>query len=153
MEADGALSTVWPMIERASAAFNGPSAAGAFLGLGSIIALAHAEVFRESRGRYLLAGLLCLLGVLATFSRGAILGSLAGFVFSSWAMGLLSKRRLALVTVFAVLAPALVFSMEGTRTYLRLGADLASVSPTRIDAWQATFVILKRHPIFGIGFY
>ena len=54
------------MIERGSAAFNGPSAAGAFLAIAAAIALTHAQVFQRSRAKYLAAGGMCVLGLLAT---------------------------------------------------------------------------------------
>ncbi len=153
MQAEGVVDTNWPTLYRGAAAFNGPSAAGAFLGIATIVALAHAQVFRKWRTGYFLAALACLVGVLATFSRGALLGSLAGFVFSSWAMGFLTRRHLLILGSLAALALPWLFATPGVKAYLRLGTDLVSVSESRVDAWQAAFVILKRHPVFGIGFY
>ncbi len=43
-EAEDAFGTVWPGISRASAAFNGPNAAGAFFAVAAIAALTHAIV-------------------------------------------------------------------------------------------------------------
>jgi O-antigen ligase len=153
MEADGQLGTIWPSIERASAFFNGPTAAGAFLGLAAVIAFAHAAVFRRFRLRCVLAALLCLLGILATFSRGALLGCLTGIVFSAWSMGLLNWRRVAFLLLPTTLALGILFADQGVKGYLRLGSDLVSVSASRFDVWKAAFVIIERHPVLGIGFY
>jgi O-antigen ligase len=153
MEAEGVMDTFWPGIERGSAAFNGPSAAGAFLAIAALIALTHAQIFRQSRIKFLGAACLCVLGLLATFSRGALLGLLAGCGFAFWTMGFLPRRRVWLIGSLAVFVLPALFAAEGARNYLRLGSDLVSVSESRVDAWQATRVILRRHPLFGIGFY
>ena len=153
VEAEGFMDTFWPGIERGSAAFNGPSAAGAFLAIAALIALSHAQIFQRSRAKYLAAGSLCILGLLATFSRGALLGLLAGCGFASWTLGFFQKRRWWLVAALALVGLPVMFMADGLRNYLRLGSDLVSTSESRVDAWQATRVILARHPIFGIGFY
>jgi len=88
-----------------------------------------------------------------TFSRGALLGSIAGCAFSFWSLGRWSLRHaIALAAVVAIVGAILITNDE-VRSYLRIGADLVSASPTRVDAWQAAFVLLERNPVFGIGFY
>jgi O-antigen ligase len=152
MQAEGVMDTFWPGIERGSATLNGPSAAGAFCAIAVVIALTRALI-QHSRLRYLIAGLLCVGGVLATFSRGALLGLLAGCCFASWTMGFLSRQRLCLIGGLAIVLVTVSFAVENVRNYLRLGSDLVSVSESRVDAWQATRTILASHPVFGIGFY
>jgi len=153
MQAEGVVDTFWPGIERGSATMNGPSVAGAFCAIGGVIALTRALVFRRSRFPMIGVALFCAGGVLATFSRGALLGLLAGCGFACWAMEFLSKKRLWLIG--AVATPLIIVSVaaEDVRNYLRLGSDLVSVSESCVDAWQATRTILARHPVFGIGFY
>lgn len=153
MQAEGVVDTFWPGIERGSATMNGPSVAGAFCAIAGIIALTRALMFRRSRLRMLSVALFCAGGVLATFSRGALLGLLAGCGFASWAMGFLSKKRLWLISAFALPLITISFAAEDVRNYLRLGTDLVSISESRVDAWQATRTILASHPVFGIGFY
>jgi O-antigen ligase len=152
MQAEGVLDTFWPGIERGSATLNGPSAAGAFCAIAGVIALTR-TLTQNSRIRDLTLAVLCAGGVLATFSRGALLGLLAGCAFACWAMGFLSRRRLWLVGGLVASLLFLGFATENVRNYLRLGSDLVSVSESRVDAWQATRIILAHHPIFGIGFY
>lgn len=153
VEAEGLESTLWPGIERASSTLNGPTAAGAFLALAAVIAAAHAMVTSKRRTLYLLGALACAAGVLATFSRGAILGCLCGITFAGLALGRLRWRRLALMMLPLALAAAGLLSDESVRGYLRIGVDLASVSPSRFDAWSAAFAMIPQHPLFGIGFY
>ena len=153
MQAEGVVDTFWPGIERGSATMNGPSVAGAFCAVAGVIALTRALVFRRSRLRVLGVALLCAAGVLATFSRGALLGMLAGCGFASWVLGFLTKKRLWVIAGVAIPLILISFAAENVRNYLRLGSDLVSVSESRVDAWQATRTILARHPVFGIGFY
>ena len=145
--------TLWPGIWRTSAAFNGPNAAGAFLTIGAIIAVSHVVLFRESRWRYLLAGLVCWIGLLTTFSRGALLGSLIGCTFLFWVMGRWSRRRWLLLFATAGVLVGTLSLNDSVKAFLRLGSDLVSTSPERVDAWQASLVLWKRNPVFGIGFY
>ncbi len=152
-EAAGELNTIWPGIERASALFNGPSACGAFLGVAAVIAVTHAAVFRKSRFGYAVGSAVCLSGVFATFSRGALLGFFAGVTFSSWSMGFLNRRRMLAVGFSFVAIFATLFGIDEVKAYLRLGSALADVSPSRIDAWQSAVVVIRRFPVFGIGFY
>ncbi len=152
-EAEDAFGTVWPGISRASAAFNGPNAAGAFFAVAAIAALTHAIVHRQRRLWYLLAAFLFVADVLTTFSRGALLGCILGLAFACWAMRLLSRRRLVALALCSAVALASLAATENVRKYLRIGADLVSVSPERVGAWQAAKVILKRNPVFGIGLY
>jgi O-antigen ligase len=153
MEAEGLVNTLWPGIDRASALFNLPTAAGAFLALAAVIAAAHAMVTSKRRALYLLALIASFAGVLATFSRGAILGCVSGTAFAWFALGRWRARQLMVFLLASVLVLGALFSDNGVRGYLRIGADLASVSPSRFDAWTAAFAIIPRHPLFGIGFY
>lgn len=153
VEAEQSYSTLWPLLSRASAAFNGPNAAGAFLAMGVIVACVHALLFRRWRAGYILAGILCIAGVLATFSRGALLGAIGGSVFALWAMGALSRGRVTALIIALIFLAGCAMVNDQVKGYFRLGADIASASPTRIDAWHAARVIVGRNPVFGIGFY
>jgi O-antigen ligase len=153
MEADGLAGTLWPGIERASALFNGPTAAGAFLAIAGVIAAVRAMVCSRRRVLFLFALVACFAGVLATFSRGAILGFFSGTAFAWFALGRGRARQLIFFLLASALAWGALLSDNPVRGYLRIGADLASVSPSRFDVWTAAFAIIRRHPLFGIGFY
>lgn len=153
LESDQSYDTLWPLISRASAAFNGPNAAGAFLAIGSIAALMHVQLFRQFRWGYLLAFLICWAGVLSTFSRGALLGAIAGSIFALWALGWWTRTRAAVLACILAVGVGIVIMDRDVQSFFRLGADLASASPTRLDAWQAASVLIRRNPVFGIGFY
>jgi|GEM_PF-4808485 len=152
--AEEELRTLWPSIERASAAFNGPNAAGSFLGVATIVALLHAIVLRQNRKRYLVFALLSVLGMFATFSRGALLGLMVGLGFAAWRLGYFRVRwRLAMAAAFVMAMTGMLILSEDARTFFRLGTDLISVSESRVDAWEATLTIIHRNPVTGIGFY
>lgn len=153
LEADQSYDTLWPLISRASAAFNGPNAAGGFLAMGAIAGLMHGYAFRKFRGKYLTASFICWAGVLSTFSRGALLGSITGSIFALWVLGWWTRTRVAVLISVLTLIVGVVTINQNVQSFFRLGADLASASPTRVDAWQAAFVLIRRNPAFGIGFY
>jgi hypothetical protein len=148
------LVTLWPSIERASGAFNSSNAAGAFLAIAVLVGTVHAVLIRKHRVWYSLGAVLCAVGVLATFSRGALLGLLCGLGFALWGLGHFRIRwRFGLAASLILISIASLLFFEDVRGYLRLGADLVSTSESRFDAWQATATIVHRHPLLGIGFY
>jgi O-antigen ligase len=153
-EAEGQVATLWPSIQRASATLNSPNAAGAFLAVSTLIAIVHFVVFRKHRGRSLLCAALSVLGVLATFSRGALLGLIVGLTFALWGLGgfKIQWRTMLIISVAAVVF-GVAFSLEEVRGYLRLGVDVVSTSGSRVDAWRAAASIIRRNPFLGIGFY
>lgn len=153
MESEGAFATVWPTIQRASALSNGPSAAAGFLSLGLIAAFAHSIAFRKARYCYVAIGLLCLAGLLTTFSRGGIFGGIVGLAFACHYLGKLSWRRVGIIGVIVCGISVWAIGIDNIRAYLRLGSDLADASPSRVDAWKASKLILGNNPILGIGFY
>jgi O-antigen ligase len=153
LASDQSYDTLWPLISRASAAFNGPNAAGAFLATATIAALIHVQLFRQFRWFYVGAFLVCWVGVLSTFSRGALLGAITGSIFSLWVLGWWTRSRAAVLASILIVSAGVVAMNRDVQDFFRLGADLASASPTRVDAWQAASVLIKRNPVFGIGFY
>jgi O-antigen ligase len=153
LEADQSYDTLWPLIRRASAAFNGPNAAGGFLAMGAIAGLAHGYAFRKFRAKYRAASFICWAGVLSTFSRGALLGSITGSIFALWVLGWCTRARAAVLVCVLALAAGVVAINRDVQSVFRLGTDFASASPTRVDAWQAASVLIRRNPVFGIGFY
>jgi O-antigen ligase len=154
VEASGELATLWPSIQRASATLNSANAAGAFLAVASLILIVHSAVFRKHRGGFLFLFALCVLGVLATFSRGALLGLILGLTFALWGLGGFKIRRRTTLIISAVaVVIGVAFSFEEVRGYLRLGVDAVSTSATRVDAWRAAASIIRRNPFVGIGFY
>jgi len=60
---------------------------------------------------------------------------------------------MVLILSIPVILSGLALSFDGVRGYLRLGADVASTSITRVDAWRAAASIFRRNPFVGIGFY
>jgi O-antigen ligase len=148
------LTTLWPTITRASATFGSANAAGAFLGIGALIAVVHAVVYRKHRTWFILAATISVLGLLATFSRGALLGLIAGLVFGFWGLGYLKLRwRLLLPLSAILLTVGILFSFDEVGGYFRLGTDVVSASTSRVDVWHAAFTLIRRNPVVGIGFY
>jgi O-antigen ligase len=98
--------------------------------------------------------LFCVAGILSTFSRGALLGLVTGLAFGLWTLGYLRRKWLAIAAMSVTIGVgAVAIAVEGVAQYLRLGPDLVSTSESRVDAWNATFELIRRHPIVGIGFY
>lgn len=153
VDAEQGYDTIFPTFFRASGTFNGPNAAGAFLAIGMVVGVSQVLSMRSNRVLYCLGALLCGLGVLTTFSRGALLGAIVGTMFASSILLRWSRPRMvALIALLAVFVGAVLIS-EQARSYLRIGADIISTSPTRVDAWQAALTLVRRNPVFGIGFY
>jgi len=151
----GALATFWPSIERASGTFGSSNAAGAFFAASALAAVLHALLLRRDRVAYLFVTVTAVIALFLTFSRGAILGLLAGLLFAvcilgrarlRWTVGL---SALGLMLVLVVTMP-----LATVLGYLRVDdEDLMSASVSRVRAWNGALVMIGEHPVSGIGFY
>lgn len=147
--ADSVLET--GTLRRVSSVYGNPNNLGLYLGrvwpLAAVLALI---AWKEQRrvAAWLFGGsvLLCLGGIVASFSRGAWLG-VAG-ALAVLAAGLLTRRRshasrwaLVMIGVLAISAAGVVFGLRGVTS----GSDAV-----RLLFWREAWQLIQRHP-FGLG--
>jgi O-antigen ligase len=109
--------------------------------------------------RYLALALLPILGValLATGSRGPVLGLLAGLTCYVLLLRDRSSRRHLLWLWFsglavAILAPQLIPGQNIQRSLsVLLGSGSGLSSNGRFELWKQAWHVFERHPLFGIG--
>jgi putative inorganic carbon (HCO3(-)) transporter len=146
----GFVTTSGAIVSRAVAGLHTPNELGGFLVILVPFILAGFLIARRSRRLYGIA-LLCgvallfsLLGIYASFSRGAIVALISVPLF------FISKRHLLLLLPFFV---ALV--LVATPGVIRERFDSLSSSgeevATRTDIWRAAIDIWEQHPLFGAG--
>lgn len=146
--------TFWPSIQRASSSFGSSNAAGAFFTVAMLVALIHALLIQEGRIRYLALAMSSGLGLAATFSRGALIGLLFSLLFlfiilrRARLRWILTLSAAGLVVVGVALAP-----LPQVMGYLRVNDDLLSASISRVQAWEGAWIMVRQHPLSGIGFY
>ena len=151
----GALATFWPSIERASGTFGSSNAAGAFFAASALAAVLHALLLRRDRMAYLFVTVTAVIALFLTFSRGAILGLLAGLLFAVCILGRARLRWTAGLSALALMLVLVVtMPLATVLGYLRVDdEDLMSASVSRVRAWNGAFVMIGEHPVSGIGFY
>jgi O-antigen ligase len=123
-----------------------------------LLAIGWATVSR-GLGRILLLGLAAVAGaaLVATFSRGSLVGAAVGIVILAW----MRSRRMAIVAL-ALVAVGVVFLYPiflGTRLDITFGdtSTLAYADQTRSEQWRLASIaagwgLFQEQPIFGIGF-
>lgn len=129
-----------------------PNALGGLLVFLTIIAITHLFAARPiMRRRYLLpiSGLM-VLTLYLTFSRGSLLGMVAGLGLVS----LLRYRKLIWVMIAAV---ALMLILPQTQLYVERflegiqGQDIAT--QMRFGEYKDAFTLISRYPLTGVGFF
>lgn len=96
-------------------------------------------------------GLIILTGfgsVIATSSRGAMLGTAAAFIW----LAMVSKARFKVMTVLAVVG-AMVFAFtpeESLERFRSSGEDTTSMQ--RIEVWKDGIETMNKYPLFGVGY-
>ena len=164
---------------RAYGTFRQPNPFGGYLGL--LLPLGYASVWAGARralsrraplkervlwGLALGASLLMALGIVASWSRGALVGVLGGLALVALRLG----RRtwfilLILALLIGILAPALLGALPAGfierlgDAFALIGQDLSTVEITdanfalveRYAHWQAAWRMFAQHPWFGVG--
>ncbi len=132
-------------IMRATATYSHPNNLALFLERTFLIALPL--VLRQSRSRVLWA---CIAlqagGVIATFSRGALVALVAGSIVAMLLLGL--RRELAWLGG-AVTAVCLVLLALARDRVLDLGG--AGAEPTRFAIWRSAWHMALDNPLSGVG--
>ena len=102
----------------------------------------------DARRGYALVGGFLLVGMVATFSRGALLVGLPALIlFLGWAYGPRGRRYalLAVAVLLVVLIP--FFSTERFRTLVTGTGTFA----LRVELWRSALRMVRDHPWLGVG--
>jgi O-antigen ligase len=140
----GFLTDTGEVVGRVTAGFGQPNTLAGFLVLLVPIGAAGALMERPGRARFAAATTLAVVGVYASFSRGALLALLVvPLVF-------VGRRRALLLAPFVVLAlvvatPGIVRERFGTLT--GQGPEVAD----RVDFWRTAGSLWADHPVLGVG--
>ncbi len=137
---------------RAIATSIDPNALGGLMVFLTIITVSHLLAPRPIMARRYLwvSALLMSLTLYLTFSRGSLLGVIAGLTV----MGLLRYRKLI---VLLIMLAALVVVLPQTQFYVQRlieglqGKDLAT--QMRFGEYQDAFELIARYPLTGVGFF
>lgn len=140
----GFVTSSGEVVGRATGGFVHPNQLGGFFVLPAALALGGAVGDRRGRPLHLAALVLCLAGVFASFSRGALLGlAVVPLLFVPWRAVVGAIPLLALVALLAM--PSLI----GER-FTTLSANGPEVG-TRVDIWSAGATMWTENPITGVG--
>ncbi len=134
------------------------------IGLGGAAHYALAHPGGRSKWIAIGATVLCLIGFMSSWARGAFLGAVAVLAFAwlrSPRKGLATAMVLGLVAVMG-LAAVLLFGSGGGRgrggTRTSFIAEMLTIADTeggtaedRKVLWGAAWQIFKEHPVFGVG--
>jgi O-antigen ligase len=140
----GFVTTSGSVVSRAVAGLHQPNQLGGFLVILVPFIVAGFLISRRGRLFFGLALVFAVLGIYASFSRGAMVALVAIPLF------FMTKRQLL------VLLPAfLVLLLIATPGVIRERFDTLSSSgdevATRTDIWRAAIDIWEQHPVFGAG--
>lgn len=132
------------VVSRVVAGFGSPNELGGFLVILVPFTIAGALAVRRGKSLFLLAGVLAVIGIWSSYSRGAVLGLAVVplfFIPRRW-LGLVLPALLALLLIAT---PTLV-----KERFEKLSASGPEVA-TRIDIWRAAVDIWEQNPIVGVG--
>ena len=140
----GFVTTAGAVVTRATAGLGQPNQLGGFLVILVPFILAGFLIARRGRPFFAVSLLFAVLGIYASFSRGAIIALVAIPLF------FLPRRQLL------ILLPAfLVVLLIATPGVIRERFDSLSTSgnevATRTDIWRAAIDIWETHPVVGAG--
>jgi O-antigen ligase len=142
--------------ERVNGLFYHPNIMGAYL-TANVVLFGGIAAYRGRSGLYLLVPIgLGVAGLVATLSRGPILGLLAGFLL---VMALLAKRRPAALLALVIMVPLIVaFALPEAPSSQRAAlterfneALEPDAEPGRKAIWAAAEGQIESHPLTGIG--
>lgn len=130
-----------------------PNTLGATLMISGAFAVGLLILARTTRARVALAGGLGLIvfGLLETYSRGSLIGFLAGCAV----IATLRYRRLWLVggLVIAVLALSGELARSNFASHLQSGLAVQDrAAAMRLGEYKDAFLLIREYPIFGVGF-
>lgn len=104
-------------------------------------------------GMYMLLLIICGSGLLATRTRGAVLGAAVGIVVVLWTRWRGARKFEVAVIGAVVVALVVVSGADAIEAYFARGEtvdQLASLN-ARTDLWEHAFRLVGEHPLYGYG--
>jgi O-antigen ligase len=145
-------------LARSGAGVGDPNFAAAYmiLSLPAALVLAAAARTPALRLLFVVCAVLCILGVLATLSRGGLIALAVVLLLVAAAPSRLffRSRGAKVAALLAVAAVGVVFTIAGAAGVARLeslGGDVGTGSG-RLNEWRAAATAVDRHPWGGIGY-
>lgn len=132
-------------VTRATALYSHPNNLAIFLERSLLFTLGVVIIRPRWIPVWILAGVQAA-GLLATFSRGAIIGVIVGLAVVLIFIG--AWRWLLGLTAAGIVIGALGVLMFPDRL-LDMGGD--GTEPTRFTIWRSSVEMIKSHPVFGVG--
>lgn len=133
-----------PHYSRAVSTFFDPNFLGSFL----VVTLLILTTLKDKKIFYLLFAFIYI-SLMATFSRGAYLAFLAGFMsFSIYNKSL----RWGIATIFLFLTLLFSFTNYQRDVAEPRNIDRTQSAKARLDTWQQGITIFQSHPVLGVGF-
>ena len=137
-----------------------PVTSAVYLGVATVIAVAYAMSGRAdrpgprfSRPVYLGFALVSTVGLLATKTRGAVLGTVVGLVVLAW-LAAAARRRVELLIIAIIAVTAIVLAASSVIVaYVQRGessAQLASLN-SRTELWNLAWRYIEVRPLYGYG--
>src|SRR5262249_53435760 len=126
-----------------------PNSAGAVFSIGAFAAWIHVRCFPERKVLFAALGIISALGLLSTFSRGALIGCVCACIvlLVQRSDGCLRRRVLA---AGLVLIPIVILApVHDATSLLRIGQG----SEARLEAVQSAWSLVRQHAFAGIGQY
>lgn len=140
-------------VRRVASIYCHPNNLGLYLGriwpLAAALAWGAYRLRSESDQRnaallWAVGAVLALLGLVLSFSKGALLGVLVALLVMTWLSG---KRRALALGGGALLGALILAALAGPERLNPFGGS----SGLRLEIWQSSLQMLRDHPLFGIG--
>ena len=129
----------------------GTNAFGTTLFLGSVMALGFAyRAERRARPLWFACALVSLVGLLATQSRSALGGWVAGAVYLTWRELRAHPRQLAVALASGIAVLALA-ATAAPSVAARVGHVSTDLVVDRVQIWRIAVGIVESHPLLGTG--
>ena len=141
--------TGWdPHIGRLFATFLDPNFAGAFLVFGFILSLSLLTYAKPIEDKIILTlvSISTLTTIILTYSRSSYLFLFVSFLILS----ILRSKKLLLLGVAAIIILLLIFPKSMERIEGGFSIDESAVK--RFASWEKTMVIIRDHPLLGVGY-
>jgi putative inorganic carbon (hco3(-)) transporter len=139
---------------RATSVYGNPNNLGLYLGRVWPLAAALALAARKSRaGRcwatlgYGICAVVCLGGILVSFSRGAWVGAGAALIVLALPV---ARRRLRSQLLAGLLVGGAALLLVGTLVFALRGGPAGGSSTVRLLFWRESLALLRQHPL-GVG--